>query len=239
MSTRLYWPITSPSVSPTFGLGPSSFGIAWGSTGSAVRCKLTPTKEATVITPSGAISYPGGTNSHMALQAVSEPLAAQTILGTDTCKGQLLFSEANAAHNIDLTWMALYLVSNDGSTYRKTLMSLNAYGSTTEFAVLSTYQNRILSIAGTYSFATYGSEGGDIAVTDGDRLVVEIGASSFTGGTAGSYRMKYGDDATDLPDGDESQTTDGAGWIELTTDLVFQSAYTPLDPMGAMGFFGA
>lgn len=236
-TTRLYFATTSPAVSPTFG-GPGWF-YTWDGTGSAFRGLLTPTKSVTALVASGAISNAGSAlGKNLGLQATSEPLAAQTIPGTTFLKGQCLFTENAAGNNIDLTWLAVYTVSNDGATYHKTLLSLNAYGSTTEFSVLSTYTDRILCVGATYDVATYGSEGGDIVITDGDRLVVEVGAGSAAGGSAGSYRMKYGDTGTDLPDADEAQTTDGVPWIEMDYTLVFQAGGTVLDPLGQAGFFG-
>ncbi len=230
MASRFYFPAsTSADVSP-------SFHSSWSNTASAIRRKLGGTKGASTITPTSSIA---GTNYTLIAQFVSDALDAQTILSTVTGSGQILVSEVAAGSNVDIIITACRLFSNDGSTLRATLFEWNFYGTyNNEFPVNPSFRNGILMTSGLYDIGTYGSAGSNIAVTAGDRRVFEIGFGLVGAGTGGAYAV-LGEDAADLPTDDETQTTDGAGWFELSQTLVFQGGGDVLDPMGAAGFFGA
>lgn len=238
MATRFYFPAsTAADVSP-------AFNGAWSTTSKAVRRKCVATKGSSAITIGTTIDLSGVAGNYaLDRQYVSDPLAAQTILAATTVHGSVAMGEFEAADNIDATAINVFIVSNDGATLRGELLGWNAYGTFgSEFSVAATaYRNVILAVSATFNVGTYGTGldgGGNLVVQDGDRLVIEIGAGNTTVGSGPNFATKWGENATDLPADDETTTTDGAGWLEISQTLTFQTAGTAIDPMGAMGFFG-
>lgn len=238
MATRFYFTAsTAADVSPTYG---SAGGFTL--TGSEVRRKMVATKGSSAIAVGSTISF-GQADYGLDRQYVSEPLAAQTILGTATASMQLMVREFSTANNVDYVVIALYVVSNDGSTVKETLLNFAGYGTVgTEFINNATCRNCTVITGATWDFGTNGSAGGgnDYNIEDGDRLVLEIGYGLSTSlGTTPQAAAKWGENATDLPV-DDTQTTDGAPWFEISQTLTFQTIGTDsLDPMGGAGFFGA
>ncbi len=151
------------------------------------------------------------TDNALDRQYVSDPLAAQTILAATTFTAQLMVREFALSDNVDTGLMCVRLVSNDGSTVRATLWSMGGYGTVaSEFINNATCRNFTFG-NGTGDCGTYGdSGGGNYTVTDGDRLVLEIGYNiNASLGTTPQAAAKYGENATDLPAND-TQTTDDA-----------------------------
>jgi hypothetical protein len=215
MATRFYLPydaVYSASVSPAF--------AAFGSTTGAVRRRLLAGKVgdpiATTLVGTGILPNTAGTSAAGAnvllAQFVSDPLAAQTISGTVAC--QIMMRETGATQNIDAARVALSVVSNDGQTVRGTLLALGEYGTLLELTPTSTHRN--------VTVITAGQALSSVSALEGDRLVFGLGAVSTTGGTGTpTVRAKFGDAAADLPV-DNVQTTDGAGWLELSQSVEFQ-----------------
>lgn len=198
MPTRFYFPaLTEAPVSPAFG--------GWGETDGALRRKMVTTKGTSAISEGTSHSWTAG-QTQLDRQYVSDPIAAQTISGT--AKGQLMCREFDAADNASFR-LRLFVVSADGSVERGTLLALGSYVGT-EFDP-SNITNRKLADGDALS---------SVAALSGDRIVLEIGFGDAAGTTPGA-QCRYGEDAADLPE-DETQTTIGAGWFELSGTIVLQ-----------------
>jgi hypothetical protein len=111
-------------------------------------------------------------------------------------------------------------MSEDGSTLRRSLMN-GAFGGSAEFINNATCRNKQI-----ISAANGAQTGATIVSVAGDRLVVEIGYTDFGGGSTPQGAAKWGENATDLPQ-NETQTTDGAGWLETNVDIAWQAAAAP------------
>ena len=150
-------------------------------------------------------------------RAVSAPMAgSQTISGT--LKGQFQFREGGASEDCR-SQSSLRVIAPDGSV-RGTLWDLdtNALGSDEFGSASTTYYNRQTPRGGAQTVT-------NVAITAGDRLVLEVGyRSHVTGSTVGNREVIVGvAPATfgDLPE-DQTTTSDlGAyrGWIELSHDV--------------------
>ncbi len=229
--TRFYFTsvFTAP-VSPAYDAG-------WGRTSSAVRRLLVNTKQGEAIVAGKGATLPNiagvsdpGANA-LIRQYVSDTLAAQTISTSATLSSQLMMRETSNAHNIDAARCVCYVVSNDGLTVRGTLLAIGQSGTTgNEFTNQVAQRNATVITGGT---AVQNS----INVQAGDRLVFEIGGYSSLGGTGTPVvNCKVGDLATDLPV-DDTQTTDGAGWLEISSGLEF--AYTLTADTGTFALAGS
>ena len=216
MATRFYFPAdTAADVSP-------AFDSNWTTTASAVRRKLVATKGSSPIAIGSTISF-GQTEFGLDRMYVSDPLGAQTLLGTAFASMQLMTREFASTDNVDYVVTTIHVVSNDGSTVKHTLLGFTGWGTFgNEFINNATCRNNS-AISGAWDFGTNGSAGAgnDYTIDDGDRLVLEIGyALSTSSGTTPQAAAKYGENATDLPVND-TQTTDGAGWLEISQTLTF------------------
>lgn len=157
-------------------------------------------------------------------QYVSEPLAAQDILGA-TVKGQIRGWESATTKNASVA-IAMRLVKRDGTDYGtvKTLVGATPaagdastsppeFPGTTSAAII----NRSLNNS---------AESTPIAVTDryvvgGDRLVIEIGILDQVNSTTATCSLNFGDDsASDLAE-DNTTTAANNPWVEISQTLKF------------------
>lgn len=162
----------------------------------------------------GSSSFAAGTTiavtsgSHgLDRQYISHPLEAGG-LTSNSVKVQLMCIQGNVG--IEYLLGTVYVVSNDGTTKGDVHFSFSNWGP-----------------SGAYSSAEYrnktgwdGDVGGNCTIDEGDRLVVELGHFCSAFDLTASASAKWGENAADLPE-NETQTTDGAGWIELSNDLTF------------------
>ncbi len=145
---------------------------------------------------------------------VSDPLTAQTISGTlDYC---LLMRETDAAMNATAK-LHIYVTQGDSDTPRGTLLA-NAVD-VQEFAVHAS-QYAGISVSG-LSLSS-------LAVSAGDRIVVEVGYSAANA-VATSYTagVKYGGMASDADGSSSGVSGTGtvASWVEFSGDLTFGNTY--------------
>lgn len=159
-------------------------------------------------------------------RALSPPMAgSQTISGT--VKGQFAFREDNAADDCRAQF-SLRVIAPDG-TVRGTLydQDANALGSDEFGTAGSTYYNRNVPRGGSQTVT-------NVAVTAGDRLLMELGFRSHaTGSTIRGAEVVVGTNASsgDLP---EDQTTSSGldvyrGWLELSHTVTWQADYLEVD----------
>jgi hypothetical protein len=147
-------------------------------------------------------------------QYVSDPIKAQTISGT--IKGQFQCLETLANDNLFLT-LKVYVVSNDGSTVRGTLLPITR-DTTTELATTLTNRN-FPSTALT-----------SVVALENDRIVIEVGlGGSITSGTGGivghNGSIRWGCNASsgDLPEDDTQTGTTYRPWVEFSQNILFQT----------------
>lgn len=204
MATRFYFPVSTASdLTPSFDAG-------WEDTSEALRRQLARTKGSSAITLGSQIGPWTANNTTQALdrQYVSEPLAAQTISGT--VSGQLMVREYATGDNADQSWLGIFVCNSSGSKVA-TLLTLAARGPVLEFISNATHRNKTLAAA--IALTSY-------SCAAGDRIVVEIGYGCSGATASPEASAKWGENATDLP-ANETQTTDGAGWVELSGTIAY------------------
>lgn len=202
MATRLYGVATTPApISPAFDAG-------WIANSAARRRLLSVSKAAATETNSAFAITSGAGNNALAFQLISPPLAAQTIAaGTVTVimRGR----ELATTDNVNKRWRKVYVVDSTGSTIRGTLVSMAASASTTELGT---------SLSGTVMAVNAGTS--SLAVSAGDRIVVEVGYGLSSTGTTPQADMAIGGNGTDHTT-TEADTTGTVPWIEFSQNLTW------------------
>jgi hypothetical protein len=207
MATRLYFPASdAAAVTP-------GFHADWTYTSQALRRKLADTKGSSAITIGSRIGPWTPGQKALDRQYVSTRMNAGIAFNTpvDGFGCQLMVREYATADNVDKLLVGVRIVSEDGNTVRATLRVPFA-GNNVEFINNATHRNNRCSTTN-INFAT------SYTTVLGDRLVIEIGFQDNSGASP-EASAKWGENATDLPVND-TQTTDGAGWIEFTTNITF------------------
>lgn len=209
-ATRLYF--GGLDTSPRFYLDPISYGAQWENVANAPNS----TRRLWRDHPgygfhqiSRSKSPASDTADRLMAILVSNPLAAQTISGT--AKAVARVSE-NAAGSDLRSQIVIRVMSDDLQTERGVLYAGDDGALVTEWS--TTVTNRYFPQSGAATLSS-------VDVQDGDRLLVELGYRSHAAGTSGSGTIDLGDDGTDLPD-NESNTTQGAPWIEFSQTLIFK-----------------
>lgn len=208
MATRLYFPATEPSaVTPAFYTGGGTYD-----TSEAVRRKLADVKGSSAITVGTQIG-PFSGDAGLDRQYVSTRMAAGITFqnGVTTVKGQLMCREYANTDNVNQLHFTVRIFSEDGLTLLVSYTTLTSV--VAEYINNATHRNKSIS-------STALSGGSDYTTAAGDRLVIDIAHRTTVGGTTPEASAKYGEDATDLPE-NETQTTDGAGWIEFSNTITF------------------
>lgn len=204
MATRLYFPLDAAAqVTVTFSSG-------WTNTSSATRRKLAITKGTSAITFGPLETWTAG-DLALDRQYISPPMDAGIVFTGATVKLQLMSRENALADNVT-SQVRLKIVNRAGNILQHALFSVSQQGPATEFTDAASGRNKAYidgdTVAGTYT------------TVQGDRLVVEIGYDDAAG-TTPMAQSKWGENATDLPE-NETQTTDGAGWVEFSNTIVFE-----------------
>jgi hypothetical protein len=175
-----------------------------------------------------------GTSGHLTaiFRNVSPVLVAQTISGN--IKGQFLCVETAAGDNYTLA-VAIKVIQADG-TDRGVLLGVSASDDTSatppEFA--TTAVNRRVRDSSENTSLSLSS----LAVSDGDRIVIEVGfrQSSAATNNATIYRG-YSQSQVDQGENDTDNTSQNP-WVEFDSDIKFVSYYgsveIPLDAVAAV-----
>lgn len=209
--TRLY--LTTHGAPYT----PATIRGTWNDTGGAVTRLLDSIKEGGGNITTVARSETSATNPHDVLlyRGVSGPLAAQTLSGTlDVLLGVIQNNvDADFAYKIHV-----YVTQGDSDTPRGTLLSNYAETTANEWGVGASTSGKALAAAQTLS---------SLAISDGDRLVVEIGyRASNTVTTSYTGTLWYGTQVSGSVVND--LTASGDGQI-LAGFLSFSNAITELN----------
>lgn len=200
----LYFSLQSGSVN-------TPFSGMWQTTAGATRFILKSIKNKDAITAGSTINGGAAAGSiYLDRQYISEPLAYPQLINGQI-SGQLMVRELAGTDNVDRVFVCGKVVSKDGSVIRGTILPSGNYGPTLEFIANATHRNKTII---TNQALT------SVQALQGDRLVFEIGYSNSTAGTTPQASAKWGMNAPRLPV-NETQTTDGAGWLQITPDLEF------------------
>ena len=213
--SRLWFPTTeAPAVSPAFQTG-------WEDTTEGERRKLRNVKGSDTITVGQTVDIvEDSSNQDLDRQFTSTRMAAGVAFtsGITAVSSQLMVREINNNDDVDKCILGIRIVSDDGLTLRATLLAVANYGVTAEFVNATTMRNKTCADGDTIT-ASY-------TTVAGDRIVVEIGYQTDGEESTPQAAAKWGDNATDLPV-NETQTTDGAGWIEFSNAITFLGEPTP------------
>lgn len=170
----------------------------------------------------------------LGLQYVSPALAATTISGT--AKLYMLVAEETAADNI-ASQLVIRVVSNDGQTVRGTLYS----GDTDATNPPSSEWSTTATARGFPRFALLPITLSSLAISEGDRLVVELGAR-MRGVARTSVGMTYitgANGTVDVSENETDTTQAHNAWLDLSSALTLSDdgnwdhlAETPPDDDG-------
>ena len=177
---------------------------------------MSTTKTATTEQITGTIA---NTSSALAVQAVSPPLAAQTITGTFNLVTRGM--ELASTDNVNKRFRALRVYSGDGATLRGTLVAYAATASTTELATSLQGQQHALNNAIS-----------SVACLDGDIIVVEFGYGLSSTGTTPQFTTEFGGSGTDHANAN-GDATGTVPWVEFSQNLTFFAATVALTPATA------
>lgn len=210
MATRLY--MNGVTTGPQFYLNPFSYGAQWESTASPdVTGRLFRSRGGSAFYQfnRNKSGFPNVTDRLLAV-VVSNQLTAQTITGT--AKAVLRVREDVVLADIR-SQMAIRVMSADLQTERGVLYAGDDGALSKEWATVLT--NRYFPQSGSATLSSVNAQ-------DGDRIQVEIGFRSHSiGDSSGTGYIELGDAAVDLAD-DETNTTQGAPWVEFSQDIVFK-----------------
>lgn len=177
MATRFHLPpsgVGTAVVSPAFDAG-------WEQTATNFRAPLyRQTGQSTVAGGAGTgfnRTVPITTTQDiLCAQWVSDPMRAQQIIGTVS----VVLGATESATTANVTFaVVIRVVSNNGATFRGTLLS--SYGSGTEFVVGTTTSVGLIGAALT-----------PVTCQTGDRLVIELGGTATAPTAATTYQMIFG-----------------------------------------------
>jgi len=241
MTTRLYFSFSGLNDDPsTEGIVeapivPSSWSTGWNkTTGVAKDAFLRQTKSPN---PTGTPANAGvGTSGQFTAiyRAISGPLLGQTISGN--VKGQARWREAAATNNYTNAF-AIKVIKPDG-TDRGILLAVSASDDTSatppEIPITTLTNRKFRDSAENTSIAL-----SSLAVTEGDRLVVELGFRQASTDT-GNGEVVVGGQSTDsdLAE-DDTATAVANSWIEFDSTISFNpiayygSSSVPLDDAAA------
>ena len=212
MATRFYFTDSeAAAVSPTISSTDWTHILA-------ERRRLLTTPDSSTLnlqaySPDAADDLADGTAHHR--QYVGDAMAAQTISGTVTAQFQ--GREDHAANNLFLT-LKIYIVSNDGTTIKETLLAITR--DTTNELRQDLAENRDFPSVAIAS----------VDVEAGDRPVVEVGVGGDPGSGGGvqghNAIMRWGCNASsgDLPVDDTETGTTFRPWIEFSDTITFGEA---------------
>lgn len=202
MATRLYLHNAAAAYTPATIRG------AWDNTGSAVTKRLDGSKNGggaiSSASTSGNAPYPWDI---LYYRGVSAPLGAQTIAGniSGVINAYELAGDANAVFHVHI-----YVTQGDSDTPRGTILS--DYIDATELPI-----NGFIYSGAALASAALSS----LAVSAGDRIVIELGTTHPVGSSGAHTGISFGggDESYDASVGNLGAGT--ASWVEFDSTLVW------------------
>jgi hypothetical protein len=230
MATRMY----IPNLANDSGLTPAMSG--WQTT-SPNRYQLTRSKVSSAALIRSLSTGIAGPREVGFIQAISEPLFAQTISGT--VRGVFGAAESNAAADYNAQ-MNVRVIDSTGAT-RGSLLLQQTDALNNEFAVSTSVMTSRYFSAGTSAKSMT-----SVVAQAGDRLVVELGyRRHVTTTTSYAGYIQIGGLDTVADRALNQTATVGVGWVEFSGDILFDIpntepvisvpptvSYTPLTRLG-------
>ncbi|MBE0671206.1 MAG: sortase [Anaerolineales bacterium] len=177
---------------------------AWDNTSGLVTRAMSTTKSGAIATV--AVAETSNINNYdvLMLKFISEPIPAQTIAAGSTLNWVIGSQESNAAAN-NVFHVHAYVVSNDGTTLRGTLLNNNIDGGEWPTTAQGDAPSGAKSLT-------------SVTAQANDRIVIEIGYQAQNNSTTSrTGTLWYGGTGGDLTvGGDETNLT---GWFEFSQDL--------------------
>lgn len=216
-------------VNKTAGVSPSSWSAGWNKTSGASTAVLGAGPYFTTNTVLGNNSA-SGTSGHFTagIRLVSGPLKAQTIAGT--IKGQFRCSQVTSTDNFTLA-VGIKVIQSDG-TDRGILLAVTASDDTTssppELATTTPTNRRLLDAAESASISL-----SSLAVSDNDRIVVEVGIRQASTSTA-TFTLVGTVSTTGAALAENDTSTSGEPWIEFSQTIKmmnWEHVYTISNPV--------
>jgi len=208
VATRFY--LTSSgaaAVNPAF--------AGWTNTTGADRLKcVTARISSAFTTKTYSIEDTGAPFNDLSRQYVSDPINAGDITGT--VKGILAAAEG-VTQMTTYPQIVIRVVSNDGSTFRGTLIDFNNAAVSNEYAISTTVWT---SRKFPRNWSGSGTTVTTVTAQANDRIVIDIGfRQDVNGEGSGVVGHRYGDNNGSDKAEDETGTTDLNAWIEFSQDL--------------------
>lgn len=201
MATRMYLQSSNAAaVSP-------AFSVNWETTTSGLRRVTHSTAASTALTTLAiSIPFAGASDEQLFYQFVSQPINGDT-----TISGTWSFIvKCNDPSGNCYIARRLYVVTNDGSTVRGTLV---AYA-TNATLMPTALQTLIWANAAAVT---------SVSALNGDRIVLEIGARNSDGGVNRTGDIRSGDAGGSDFALTNALTTDLNPWFELSTNVAFSA----------------
>lgn len=196
----------TPTISPVF-------SGTWQNSTQAVRRMMSVDKNKDAITTGTTIDIGAAAGANALDRQYVTPGLAQGQFINGFVSGQLMVREEVLDNDfVDRVLMCMKLVSNDGQTIRGTLLNLGLWSSQVEFLNSVTCRNKTINT---------GTALNPLTALEGDRIVIEIGYGVSVASVIPKAGAKWGAAAPLLPV-EELQTTDGAGWIQISPNLKFR-----------------
>ena len=192
---------TVPSISPT----PNA---EWDNTTGFIRRLAFPSAQSTAFSSTQTTDSAAGSNrDSLIAQYLYGPLDTAGTL-TGTVKGQILGLEDALGANAR-PQMLVHICDGSGSIIGTAYAGDLATGTGNQAnEYLTTMQNRYYPRGGSQSLTSQG-------YSIGDWLLMEVGWRRHATSGPRAVTLRFGDNASDLPE-NESQTTDGNAWIEFS-----------------------
>lgn len=198
MATRFHLP--SDIASPVSVTDPGG----WGTTGGSGTVMVT----GRVGAPSPAVGF-SAVDTPVAGTARERPLVSFPLRGSGTLAGTIkAFALVKATTGAVTTRMSAWIVSEDGTTVRGTLLAVGNYGTGN---ALNSGANQVRA------FASAGTSLSPVAWVEGDRVVVAFGFGAVSGAAATQYGDNLLNATTDA--GENETGTTGQAWIEFSQDF--------------------
>lgn len=203
-STRFYFSATAvPPISP-------AFSASWIESSTMIRRMMAPARFGSAMSDKQVTSL-AVSETEGIIQLIAGPIAAQTInplnLGfkcyARSARGTLIVTATSR--------IIVRVVSNDGTTYRGTVLSFGDKSTATNWNTSD--RNK--------AFADGDDATASVAALNGDYIVLELGLSHTA--TVDTAQISIGDDsATDLAE-DETTTTANNPWLDIFQGIKYTS----------------
>lgn len=204
--SRIYFQNAAPGYTPATWKGSWAL-TADGTNGGTARALATSKSGSRTFaaSSSGQISTSGGPHRLALARFISDALDAQTISGTVQMVTQ--WSQQNTGSNGGRS-VYIWVTQGDSDTVRGVLLNNTDDYNTREITSGHTVNDAVDFLSAPVAVSS-------LAVSAGDRLVIECGVQAQPSSSINTYRFYYGGTGSDMALGSTDTTTE-ASWIEFS-----------------------